>query len=165
MTVLYIGRFQPFHLGHLDAVKQILANTPRRREIKTIIIGIGSAQDNISAKNPFTTTERKKMIQAVLGKKIKIIPIPDIGDDAKWVKHVETLAPRFDVIYTGSSKVKKLFKKAGYTVCPLKFNLKISATKIRKWMREGKNWEKLVPEKVAVLLKKWDARDRLNEIQ
>lgn len=162
MAVLYIGRFQPFHLGHLDAVKQILANTPRRG---VIIIGIGSAQDNISKKNPFTTREREDMIKIVMkNKKIKIIPIPDIGDDTKWVKHVETLAPTFDAIYTGSPKVKKLFKKAGYTVCPLKFNLKISATKVRRQMREGKNWEKLVPKKVAVLLKKWDASKRLKGI-
>lgn len=155
MTALYIGRFQPFHIGHLDAVRQILAKE------KKLVIGIGSAQDKISKKNPFTTREREDMIKMVMNNnKIKIIPIPDIGDDSKWVKHVESLSPRFDVVYTGSPKVKKLFRKAGYKVVLLKFNLKISATQIRQKIREGKNWESLVPKKVADLLKKWDAQVR-----
>lgn len=159
MASIFIGRFQPFHLGHLDAIRQIL------KKEKKLIIGIGSAQDNISAKNPFTTRERANMIKAALqGKKIKIIPIPDIGDDTRWVQHVELFIPPFGAVYTGSSKVKKLFRKVGYQVIPLKFNLKISATKVRKWMREGKNWEKLVPKKVADLLKKWDAPNRLANI-
>ena len=37
-TGLYVGRFQPFHLGHLEAIKHIL------KKVDTVIIAIGSAQ-------------------------------------------------------------------------------------------------------------------------
>ena len=35
---LYVGRFQPFHLGHLGAVKSIL------EDVEELVIVIGSAQ-------------------------------------------------------------------------------------------------------------------------
>ena len=37
---LFVGRFQPFHLGHLDMVKYALT------EVDELIIVIGSAQDS-----------------------------------------------------------------------------------------------------------------------
>ena len=43
-----MGRFQPFHLGHLDLVKQIL------KESDEIIILVTSAQFNYLEKDPFT---------------------------------------------------------------------------------------------------------------
>lgn len=146
---LFVGRFQPFHLGHLDALNQALS-----RE-NSLVIAIGSAQDNITLENPFTTRQRMNMIRmAIPNKKIKIIPVPDIGDDTKWVKHVESLVPRFSTVYTGSPIIKKLFEAAGYKIHTIKMNLKISATEIRSRMRKGENFDNLVPEKVATFLKK-----------
>ncbi|MBP7820288.1 MAG: adenylyltransferase/cytidyltransferase family protein, partial [Candidatus Methanofastidiosum sp.] len=52
MRALYIGRFQPFHLGHLHVVKLILNSS------KEIIIAIGSSQVSHTIQNPFTAGER-----------------------------------------------------------------------------------------------------------
>ena len=52
MTALFIGRFQPFHSGHVDAIKQISE--------KEIIIGIGSSQYSGTDDNPYSFEERKK---------------------------------------------------------------------------------------------------------
>jgi len=49
---LYIGRFQPFHNGHLQAVKSIL------REVDELVIMVASAQLSHSETNSFTAGER-----------------------------------------------------------------------------------------------------------
>ena len=55
---LFIGRFQPFHQGHLDAIKQISEDE--------IIIGIGSSQYSKTDDNPYSFEERQKMIEKTL---------------------------------------------------------------------------------------------------
>ncbi len=57
---LMIGRFQPFHIGHLKSIEQIL------NEVDEIIIAIGSAQYSHSMNNPFTAGERVMMVHAAL---------------------------------------------------------------------------------------------------
>ena len=54
---LYVGRFQPFHLGHLGAIKAVL------KEIDEFVIVIGSAQYSHNSNNPFTAGERLVMIR------------------------------------------------------------------------------------------------------
>ncbi len=43
---LYVGRFQPFHLGHLDAIKYAL------KEVDELVIVIGSAQYSHNSQQP-----------------------------------------------------------------------------------------------------------------
>lgn len=153
LPALFIGRFQPFHLGHLDAVKQIL------RMHKKIIIGIGSSQYSGQSKNPFSAALRKKMITVSLRtaliprKKFAIVPIPDIHNDAAWVTHVEKLSPRFGTVWSGTPKVQKLFKKDGrHTVKAPKMNKKISGTLVRRFIKSGGNWKKFLPLSVAIII-------------
>ena len=81
MTIrgIYIGRFQPFHKGHLYAVKEVL------NEVDELIIGIGSAQESHTLENPFTAGERMLMIKSALAEagvdsyKVYIVPIPDLS--------------------------------------------------------------------------------------
>src|SRR5438105_4710821 len=102
---LFIGRFQPFHLGHLEDIQQI-AETP---DIAKVIVGIGSSQEEYTQQNPFTVTEREAMILASvdLEKPFELLEIPDIHNDQKWVKWVESLCPEIGaentVIYSGNS--------------------------------------------------------------
>lgn len=153
LPALFIGRFQPFHLGHLDALRQI------SKKEKSVIIMIGSAEKSHTLQNPFTAEERCQMIKKALNeanflKSAKaVIPVRDINSDSRWVKHVESALPPFGKVYTGSRLVKKLFEKDGnHKVLALKMNLKISATEIRKRMRKRKQWEKFVPKAVFDLL-------------
>lgn len=158
---LFIGRFQPFHLGHLDAIRQIL------KKHRRILIGIGSAEESFTRENPFTARERFQMIEAALKEagvskeRYDIIPLRDIKQNRKWVKHIESLTPPFYCVYTGSALVKKLFKKAGYGVQTQKFNLKISATEVRKAMLRKHPWQSFVPRAVAKLLTIWRAEARI----
>jgi nicotinamide-nucleotide adenylyltransferase len=56
----YIGRFQPFHLGHYSVITSIA------RDVDELVIGIGSAQKSHEPKNPFTAGERVMMIRHAL---------------------------------------------------------------------------------------------------
>ena len=55
---LFVGRFQPFHNGHLDAIQYILSTEDR------VVLVIGSAEENNVPANPFTAGERFQMIEA-----------------------------------------------------------------------------------------------------
>lgn len=125
MIALFIGRFQPFHNGHLDAIKQIKADL--------IIIGVGSSQYSGTEDNPYSFLQRKKMIKKILGKnkKYKIIAIPDIHDSNKWVEHTKKIVGKFNIVYTGNKLTKQLFKQKGYKVQDIKFNTNVSGTEIR----------------------------------
>ena len=57
---LFIGRFQPFHLGHLQDIKDAL------KEVDELLIGIGSSNEERTKENPFTVNERVKMADSVL---------------------------------------------------------------------------------------------------
>lgn len=130
MQALFIGRFQPFHSGHLDAIKQIKTDK--------VIVGVGSSQYSSTADNPFSFEEREKMIENILtglGINYKIVAVPDIHDAKNWVAHVEKIVGNFDVVYTGNSVVEQLFKEKGYIVKKLKINIKISGTELRNKMK------------------------------
>lgn len=146
-TALYIGRFQPFHNGHKDAIEQ-MANAP---DVARIIIGIGSAQFHDYLDNPFTVDERAEMIKRSLQieKPYKIVPIKDIHDFPKWVPFVERICPKFDVLYSGNTLVKRLFSERGYEARDLNFNFTRSGTDIRIMMFEEDKWQNFVPEGTA----------------
>ena len=59
---VYVGRFQPLHNGHLTDIKAA------SKEVDELAIGIGSSQEDHTAQNPFTTTERMEMISLTLKK-------------------------------------------------------------------------------------------------
>ncbi len=165
-TALLIGRYQPFHKGHLEVVKKILD------ECDFLIIGIGSAQYSHSKENPFTGGERLSMIEGALaGDKIPmrrytIIPIPDINNNALWVSHVKAFCPPFDVAYTRNPLSKRLFDEAGMKVKeqPLFDRHKYSGTKIRDKMIGGADWESLVPKGVVRVIKKIGGVERLKSV-
>ncbi|MBI5152255.1 nicotinamide-nucleotide adenylyltransferase [Candidatus Peregrinibacteria bacterium] len=155
LPALYIGRFQPPHLGHIDAIKQIL------RKEKFLIIGIGSAQYFGTQNNPFTGSQRYSMLTAALQEakipqsKYTIIPIPNIEDYAGWPNYVDSLLPPYGLVYTGSAIVKKLYENQGkHKIKPIKFRKKISGTLVREKIMKKENWETLVPKSVAKLIKK-----------
>lgn len=169
-TSLYIGRFQPFHLGHLDAVQQILPETDH------LLIGIGSAEQSFQPANPFTAGERFQLIHAALKEaqipqeKFDIIPIRNINNYALWVEHVRQYCPPFETVYTDSDIVAELFEADGrHQVSRLTKNHAISATQVRTALLESssgaQDWKNLVPPAVTALLESWNAPTRLKKIQ
>ncbi|HIQ03282.1 MAG TPA: nicotinamide-nucleotide adenylyltransferase [Desulfurococcales archaeon] len=163
---LYIGRFQPPHLGHIYTLKNIL------KEVNEVIIGIGSAQISHTFDNPFTAGERILMLKAALEdegidmSKVYLIPIPDIEMNYVWVRYVTLLVPPFSVVYTNNPLVKRLFIEAGFKVkTPPLFNREVYSGKIiRQRMINGEPWEHLVPKAVVKIIYEINGVERLREI-
>ncbi len=163
---LFVGRFQPFHLGHLNVVKDIL------NEVDELIIVVGSAQYSHRIENPFTTGERIVMIRRALEeagidlKRIWIVPVPDIHIHMVWVSVVEGYTPRFDIVYSNEPLTRRLFIEAGYRVKEIQYHKRevYSATEIRKRMLNGENWEELVPKSVAEFIKEIEGDRRLRDL-
>ena len=159
---LYIGRFQPFHKGHLFMIQHCPSDL--------LYIGIGSSQYDHRFDNPFTFEERKKMIELTLDKQFKkqykIYPVPDIHDPPNWVAHVKKIIPSFSTVLTNNSFTKDLFSEKGYDVfSPGYYQRSFCMGKIiRERLRNDQEWEQLVPEEIIPYLKKIDASDRLKQI-
>lgn len=162
----YTGRFQPFHLGHLSAVKQAL------QKVDFLYIGIGSAQYSHKEYNPLSAEERIEIIQKALNEKgisknrFKIIPIPDIHDNNAWPAYVQTLVPPFDIVFVGDDGlVKELFEK--HTKIPVKIVKKevdICATDIRKAVIDNEDWKKYLTKTTVDYLKEIDGIKRISEL-
>ncbi len=163
---LYVGRFQPFHLGHLSAIKDVL------KEVDELVIVIGSAQYSHTFNNPFTAGERLVMVRKALeeygvnSEQIWIVPVPDVHLHMMWVSSLEGYTPHFDVVYSNEPLTRRLFKESGYKVKPIRlFDRKdYSSTEIRQKMVKDENWQKLVPKSVVAFIKEIDGINRLKDI-
>lgn len=165
MRALFVGRFQPYHLGHHEVVKKIL------EEVDELIIGIGSAQESHSLENPFTAGERVLMISRAIEElgarhRVYIIPLEDIYRNSLWVSHVCSMVPPFEVVYTNNPLVYRLFKEAGFKVLKTKMinRDEYHGTEIRRKMLEGEGWKKYVPKVVAEVIEEIGGIERLKEI-
>ena len=163
MRGLYIGRFQPYHLGHQAVIHKIA------EEIDEIVVVVGSAQESHTPENPFTAGERLAMIYGALEdlrERCYIIPLQDIDRNAVWVSHVLSMTPAFDLVYSNNPLVVELFAEAGIEVRmpPMFGRGSYSGTAIRKLMVEGGNWKCLVPEPVASVIDEIRGTERLVNI-
>jgi nicotinamide-nucleotide adenylyltransferase len=153
MRALFVGRFQPFHNGHLQVIKDILA------ENDFVTIAIGSSQEKDTEKNPFSFERRKEMIESALEsegiKNFEIISVPDFLDDEKWTADVMQKT-KFDVVYSGNPWTVRCFKAKGIPVKSHKIynREELSGTNIRERMIKGRPWSSLVPKTVLNFLKK-----------
>ena len=163
---LLVGRFQPFHLGHMQCVHYVLKKLPE------LIIGVGSAQFSHTLHNPFTAGERVTMIRFAMDEakidaaKYFLIPVRDLRIHDLWVPHLVSQTPRFEVVFSNEPITSRLFKEAGFRVEPIPFydREKYSSTEIRERVVHGKSWEELVPESVASYIKNIFGDERLREL-
>lgn len=159
----YPGRFQPFHNGHLQAVKYILSKTDE------VVIGVMAAQFNFMKDNPFSAGERVEMIKLALREywdKTYVIPIENVPNNLEWVPHVLTLIPSINVVFTNNPLVKMLFQYYNIKVKDIPwFNEKyFSGRYIRKLIASNGDWEKLVPREVAEYIKRINGVERIKEL-
>jgi len=167
MKSVFIGRFQPIHIGHIHTIRQILEKG------EDIIIVIGSSQYSHTPDNPFTGGERVMLIKrALLDEKIPldrvdIIPLPDINIHPLWVAHMKSFVPYFDKAYSHNPLVSRLLKDAGVIVeeTTLLDRSTYSAKHIRDLMRwNNPEWEPLVPDGVAKIIKQYRLDERVREV-
>lgn len=166
-SALFIGRFQPFHNGHLHIVEEMLKKNDRA------ILIIGSAEKNFVPKNPLTAGERYQLIEAGLTEakipreRFCIIPVRNINNYALWVNHINMYAPPYSSLYTGSDLVKACYSTHHVDIHQIdRRHLNISATEVRQAMAQGSDkWTSMLPKSVASLLKEWQIPLRIQTIK
>lgn len=159
----YIGRFQPYHQGHHRVVQEIA------EDVDELVLGIGSADQSHSVRNPFTGGERIMMITKALVDSDLVtyaVPIEDINRNAVWVSHVRSMSPNFDVAYSNNPLVVRLFEEAGIEVrgSPMFDREVLRGTEIRDRMIAGDDWSELVPDPVADVVREVDGLERIRRV-
>ena len=162
---ILIGRFQPLHKGHVNAIEFARDNSER------LFVIVGSAEKSNQERNPFSFEERKRMIGLALkGKKlqdnISIVPINDARNHTEWIKSIKNTIGEYNLIFTNDELTEKLFKEDGAEVLnvPLQDRNELSATEVRKRLELDKEWESLVTPEIAQYLKEINAVERIKSI-
>lgn len=163
MRGLMIGRFQPFHLGHLALARQILD------ECDGLIVAVASSQFNYIPKDPFTAGERIEMIhdslveaQADMGR-CHVVALENRPDVATWASYLRSALPRFERVYSGNDYVSMILSDSGMEVVMPKLADRdsLNATDIRAMMASGGPWKERVPDAVYRYLTGINAEERL----
>ncbi len=157
-----LGRFQPFHNGHLSYFLLALKNT------KSLIIGIttpGKKPTRYEPKNPlrfgkennpFSFSQRREMIKAALKtrgvnlKRIRFIHF--MPQKLKiWQSQVPSSATYFLILRPSDSKQVSEMKAQGLNIKILKVikEDKYKGFNVRRLLKDDSNWEALVPKPVA----------------
>jgi len=163
MRGFYIGRFQRFHDGHRYMAEEIAG------AVDELVLGIGSAGDSHTTRNPFTAGERVMMVtKAVedLDVTTYVVPIEDLDRNAVWVSHVRSMTPRFDVAYSNNPLVVRLFEEAGVEVrgSPMFRRDVLEGAELRERMIHGRGWTDLVPTTVVDVIEEIDGVERIRRI-
>ena len=165
MKILFIGRFQPFHNGHLLSIVSFCSKNDK------LTVLIGSKQKSFASENPFTYDERKRMIERSLKEKgfnnFRILGLDDQNSDAKWVKSIEKISGKFDMCYSGNERVisiLKKFKKPVKIIERMATNT-LSGTEIRRKIQEGKMKNLSLPENTFKTIKSIDGFERIKNIK
>lgn len=151
MIGIYAGRFQPFHLGHFDAIQHLLDRCD-----ETFILICSKKGDNaLDDKNPFTYEERKSMMVFYNGK-VHFRHVCDQESNAEWTRVIEETLPKGrKVCFTNNPRTKEAFESSKFEVqlIPIKAS-GISATFVRKNIIRNDDWEILVPHGTISVIKK-----------
>ncbi len=156
-----IGRFQPFHKGHVEAVRFAL------ERVDMLWIVIGSAEKSYEPRNPFTAGERLLMIKSTLeAKNIKdwyAIPVYDANYHFIWVRSISMLVPHYDIVFTNDPLTRLLFKREEKEVIEvdLKDRFLLSGTEIRRRIAHDLEWRSLLSKEVVDIIESIDGIDRI----
>ena len=157
------GRFQPFHNGHLEYLKGAAAccdevfvgiTNPDPERIKP------EASDplrHLPESNPYTYVERLLMVKAaavdagIAAERLHVIPFP-VNEPELWSPYVPPDVVHFIRLFSdwGGTKLDRL-REAGFEVVVLDEGAEkqISGADVREALRNGGDWESLVPSGVA----------------
>ncbi|HEV2316575.1 MAG TPA: nicotinamide-nucleotide adenylyltransferase [Thermoplasmata archaeon] len=164
---LFVGRFQPFHLGHLAVVRDLRRQHPDEE----LIVGVGSAQLSYTPENPFTAGERLEMIvRAAAEEHLEgLLPVPllDIDRHALWVAYLVSLLPEFRTVYTSNPLTRELFVKQGFTVVEVPWHERatLEGRRIRRELAVQGAWVDRVAPSVRRYLEEIQAPARLALLQ
>jgi len=167
-TVVH-GRFQPFHLGHLEYLGLAMQRS------RYVVVGItnpalgrlvtetASGHRHRQDANPYTYFERAEMVTSSVpealgyaGHVVRVVPF-DVSDPAVWPDFLPGGAAHLVTVNEAWDEEKcRRFRAAGHTVEVVGGNpARVTATEVRRRMAAGGDWRALVPRGTAAVI---DAR-------
>jgi len=164
---LFVGRFQPFHLGHTATITYALD------KVEELIIVIGSSQKSHEMKNPFTAGERILMIKQSLSAekgfdigRVLVIPVADANSHPLWTYHLDSMVPGYELVFSNDSLTCLLYKERGIMVIqpPLHRREELSGTEIRSRIAHDKDWKDLVTSQTARIIDELHGAERIKAI-
>ena len=74
--------------------------------------------------------------------KISIYFIPDLDNHIKWIEKIDTIVPKFDVIFSNDELTKHLYSKRSIQVVSIPFLKRetLSGTHIRELIVSDQKW-------------------------
>ena len=161
------GRFQPFHLGHLAYLRGAA------ERCDDVFVGITNPDPtrirpepsdplrHLPESNPWSYVERLLMVKAAAADldldlaRVHVIPFP-VNEPALWPAYVPDGVTQYLRLFSewGGTKLERL-RDAGYEVVVLDQGAEkaVSGAEVREALREGGEWEPLVPPGVARVIR------------
>jgi nicotinamide-nucleotide adenylyltransferase len=161
------GRFQPFHNGHLEYLRGAYERSDE------VFVGITNpdptrirpeASDplrHLPDSNPWSYAERLLMVKAAASgagldlARVHVIPFP-VNEPELWPAYVPHGVTQYIRLFSewGGTKLDR-FREAGYEVVVLDEGIDkaISGAGVRQALRDGDEWEELVPPGVAGVIR------------
>jgi cytidyltransferase-like protein len=161
------GRFQPFHNGHLEYLRGAAERSDE------VFVGITNPDParikpepsdplrHLPESNPYSYAERLLMIKGAAGDlgldpaRVHVIPFP-VNEPELWPAYVPAGVTQYLRLFSewGGTKLERL-REAGYAVVILDEGAEkqLSGADVRAAIRDGGDWESLVPAGVARVLR------------
>ena len=150
---ILVGRFQTLHAGHVMMIRKAL------ELCSEVGLFIGSSQESLTEKNPFDYETRRKMLEKVFGKSLKIFPLIDvhIGNFSGWGEYVlgnvvEKFGRSPDLLISGKEerRISWFDGVSGLRISELYIPklIDISASEMREFLLQDDeaSWKKYSPE-------------------
>ena len=157
------GRFQPFHLGHLEYLRGAAERSDE------IFIGITNPDPtrikpetsdplrHLPESNPWSYVDRLLMVEAAAADldldppRVHVVPFP-VNEPELWPAYVPPGVTQYIRLFSewGGTKVDRL-REAGYEVVVLDEGIEkgVSGADVRQALRDGGDWRALLPPGVA----------------
>lgn len=168
--LVFIGRFQPVHLGHLQVLREGL------RRARHVVVLIGSAHMAPTLRNPWAHAEREAMIRGAFdeadGRRLLIAPLMDVPyNDEAWVRNVQATVEGLVTAHHDQPHREPRIGLIGHRKDHTAYYLKlfpqwesvavdnyrgIDATAVRTvYFRGEDGWKRMVPENVVRWLERY----------
>ncbi|RDI95329.1 NUDIX domain-containing protein [Meiothermus sp. QL-1] len=162
-TAVFIGRFQPPHLAHLETIRRALARHDR------LVVVLGSAYSYPTPKNPFDVEARTAMLRAslepALEPRVRFVAVPDdYYDDPRWFRAVRkavegVVGKEEKVCIVGYHKDESSYYLHGFGDWPFEpsgVRRELNATLVReRYFGGDEGWKAMVPEGVRAYLERF----------
>lgn len=112
-TCLFVGRFQPPHIGHISVLAGLAATYSR------LIVGISNAHISHTPNDPLTGGERYELLSAICEScgltNVEIIPIPVDPFPTTWVPAIASISCPDSTVFTEETRCTQRYSSTGAT--------------------------------------------------